>query len=228
MGLDEEEVEQWAKDRGLVQEDVLTILAASTPRHPVDVDAFLMDQFPVTEREYRDFVLDEGYAEPAHWSDGFPQSRADWPVVGVSLEDARAYAQYAGKRLPTEAEWELAAQGGDRRWYPWGNDPNPNAASTPQDSEDQKSVRAHPNGASPFDCFEMLSFAWEWCDTSAMAYPKSTWSAVDAHHVLRGGPLALIGMGVAFRNFDKATTRDASYGFRCAMDSPVSRLADLE
>jgi formylglycine-generating enzyme required for sulfatase activity len=80
MGVDQEEVEQWARDRSLDTGAVLAILAASIPRHPVEVGAFLMDQFPVTEGEYRTFVLGEGYEEPSHWSDGFPQSRAQWPA----------------------------------------------------------------------------------------------------------------------------------------------------
>ena len=78
--VDQEEVEQWARDRSLDTGAVLAILAASIPRHPVEVGAFLMDQFPVTEGEYRTFVLGEGYEEPSHWSDGFPQSRAQWPA----------------------------------------------------------------------------------------------------------------------------------------------------
>ena len=97
--------------------------------HKMHIAAFSMDKYPVTNADFKKFV-DATHYHPADdlnflkdWKDGnYPQGWADKPVTWVSLEDARAYAKWSGKRLPHEWEWQYAAQGNDGRIYPWGND----------------------------------------------------------------------------------------------------------
>ena len=94
------------------------------PEHKVHIKSFLMDRYEVTNLQYKDFVDVTGHRKPIHWQNGtFPVGQADHPTVNVSWEDAYAYAEWVGKRLPTEAEWEKAARGSVRSFtqdYPWG------------------------------------------------------------------------------------------------------------
>ena len=93
------------------------------PIRAVFLGPYLIDCYPVTNAEYGEFVQASGYSPPVHWKKGkFPPESANLPVVHVSWHDASAYAQWAGKCLPTEAEWEKAARGADGRIYPWGDE----------------------------------------------------------------------------------------------------------
>jgi formylglycine-generating enzyme required for sulfatase activity len=92
------------------------------PAHQVTLKAFYIDTFEVTTKRYQVFMNDSGRGEPKYWSQTIPVSQAEKPVVGVTWNDAEAYCEYYGRRLPTEAEWEKAARGTDGRIYPWGND----------------------------------------------------------------------------------------------------------
>lgn len=90
------------------------------PEHVVYLDAYYIDKYEVTNEQYQKFVSETGHCQPRCWND-VRFNRPNQPVVGVTWEDATAYAQWAGKRLPTEAEWEKAARGTDKRLWPWGN-----------------------------------------------------------------------------------------------------------
>jgi formylglycine-generating enzyme required for sulfatase activity len=124
----------WAKLAELLDSMMVTVPAGDfsmgsnrnrtdeRPQHRVYVDAFEIDRFEVTNAQYRRFVEATGVSPPPYWQNSFyPPGTEDCPVVGVSWLEADAYCRWAGKRLPTEAEWEKACRGADGRVYPWGN-----------------------------------------------------------------------------------------------------------
>jgi formylglycine-generating enzyme required for sulfatase activity len=142
--------------------------------HRMQIKPFYMDKYPVTNAEFKKF-LDATQYRPKDdlnflkdWANGqYPQGWGNKPVTWVSQEDARAYASWAGKRLPHEWEWQLAAQGTDQRIYPWGNTwdaqavPQPDQGRTMRGADD---VDAHPQGASPFGVIDMVGNIWQWTD----------------------------------------------------------------
>ena len=144
----------------------------------MQVAPFFIDKYPVTNAQFKQFLDATHYApqDAIHflrdWKNGsYPQGWENRPVTWVSLEDARAYAAWAGKRLPHEWEWQLAAQGADGRRYPWGNDlqlaniPAPDFASaTPRTMHGPDPVDAHPAGASPYGVMDMAGNVWQWTD----------------------------------------------------------------
>lgn len=173
----------------------------SRDREVLDHD-FWIDRYPVTNEQYRKFILENGYGSKAYWSpkgwkwrgetditvpkywDDSKWNKADHPVVGVSYYEAEAYAKWAGKRLPREQEWEKAARGEDGRIYPWGdefdnskcNSLNPARILTARTTP----VTQYPQGVSPYGCYDMAGNVWEWC---ADRYDEEESGA----HGLRGG-----------------------------------------
>src|ERR1035437_8836285 len=129
-------------------------------QHAIQIDSFYIDEYPVTNAEFKKFI-DATHYHPKDdlnflrdWKGGaYPAGWENRPVTWVSLEDARTYASWAGKRLPREWEWQFAAEGIDERLYPWGNDWDPGAVPVPDQSRTMRGpdpVDAHPKGASPF------------------------------------------------------------------------------
>ena len=143
------------------------ILFDEGPRQ-VEMHGFYMDRYEVTNAEFRRFLAESGYqpGEPhnflRHWQGGFPESLADHPVTWVSLGDARAYAAWAGKRLPTDIEWQWAAQGTDGRRWPWGMEFDP--ARCNADTASTTPVDAFLGNVSPFGVCDMVGNVWEWID----------------------------------------------------------------
>jgi formylglycine-generating enzyme required for sulfatase activity len=163
-----------------------------SPTHTVSVKPFFIDRTEVTNEEYQRFVSAEGHRAPAHWPDGkFPEGQAKFPVVNVSWDDAKAYARWANKRLPTEAEWEFAARGTDNRLYPWGDPWNQDYANAGREKNGSLvAVGSFPTGASPFGAFDMCGNAWEWTASDYEDYPgrKSPTALAGAGlKVIRGG-----------------------------------------
>lgn len=153
------------------------------------IAAFDIDKYPVTNAEFKKF-LDAAHYRPADdhnflrdWKNGeIPSGWENKPVTWVSLEDARAYAKWAGKRLPHEWEWQYAAQGTDQREYPWGNHWDGNAVPKPDRGRDltgPDDVTAHPAGASPFGVMDLVGNVWQWTDEFVDTHTRAA--------ILRGG-----------------------------------------
>jgi formylglycine-generating enzyme required for sulfatase activity len=151
--------------------------------------AFDIDTYPVTNADFKKFI-DASHYKPADehnflrdWKNGeIPAGWENKPVTWVSMEDARAYAKWAGKRLPHEWEWQYAAQGTDGRTYPWGNAWNESAAPKPDKSRDltgPDDVTAHPAGASVFGVMDLVGNVWQWTDEFVDAHTRAA--------ILRGG-----------------------------------------
>ena len=144
---------------------------AERPAHQVTVKPFFIDTYEVTNEDYEKFVKAANYHSPATWKNGsFPSGAERKPVTGVMWYDANEYARWAGKRLPTEEEWEFAARGTDGRTYPWGNDWRQGSANANGAEQSMVDVGAH-NGASPFGAYDMIGNAWEWTASNFRAYP---------------------------------------------------------
>jgi formylglycine-generating enzyme required for sulfatase activity len=128
-------------------------------------DSFYIDQFPVTNKDYKKFVEATGRTEPQHWRRGeWPEGKGDHPVVNVTWVDANAYAEWAGKRLPTEMEWEKAARGTDGRRWPWGDSFNINKCNTSDCGilDTTPVGKYSPDGDSPYGAVDMAGNVWEW------------------------------------------------------------------
>ena len=130
------------------------------PRHTVYLDAFYIDKYEVTNAKYRKFIEATGHREPKYWNE--PKcNQPNQPVIGVSWHDAMVYASWAGKRLPTEAEWECAARGGlAGKRYPWG-DSAPDEIKVQRHGRDAVPVGNHaPND---YGIFDVVGSVLEWC-----------------------------------------------------------------
>jgi formylglycine-generating enzyme required for sulfatase activity len=142
------------------------------PAHTVTVNPFFIDTYEVTLEDYQKFVLATNHSPPEGPSmnaDAFDMARK-LPVTGVTWDDARAYASWAGKRLPTEEEWEFAARGSDGRLYPWGGKWQQGSANANGASREKSQVGTF-KGPSPFGAYDMVGNVWEWTSTNLLAYP---------------------------------------------------------
>jgi iron(II)-dependent oxidoreductase len=233
------------------------------PRHSVELPPFLIDVTPVTNAAFADFIAHGGYARPELWSDagrnwlaesGTEAPKhwrrdgdgwttrvmntemavpADHPVCHVCFFEAEAFAKWAGKRLPSELEWETAASwspaNGAKRDFPWGNEPPPDRtlANVDQLAFSTAPVGAYPAGVSPMGCHGLIGDVWEWTSSDFLpwpgftAFPYREYSEPffgSEYKVLRGGSWATRPGAIrnTFRNWDYPIRRQVFSGFRCA------------
>ena len=140
------------------------------PRRQIALHAFFIDTHEVTTSRYAEFLQETGRDKPQHWDQVDLGRHGNLPVVGVNWHDAKAYCEWAGKRLPAEAEWEKAARGTDGRAYPWGNEiPTPALANyakawSPNTvyKERLEDVSSDNSGKSPYGLHHMAGNVWEW------------------------------------------------------------------
>jgi len=140
------------------------------PEFEVNVESFFMDIHPVTTGEYGEFLAATGRPEPEFWGKS-DFSGEDQPVVGVSWEDASAYAAWAGKQLPTEAQWEFAARGKENRRYPWGDESPDSIKCNYGDFLNMPSIRGmHEEGATPDGIQDLAGNVSEWTADTYIYY----------------------------------------------------------
>jgi formylglycine-generating enzyme required for sulfatase activity len=197
----------------------------------VALGPFAIDEAPVTNRQFADFLAGSGYRPAAranflrHWIDGrIPAGLDEHPVVYVSLDDARAYAAWAGKRLPTEDEWQYAAQGPAALRYPWGDADDPSRRNGGERGGTTP-VRAYPGGRSPFGVDDLCGNVWELTESEhsdgrnrfLLLKGGSWYHAAGSIWYFDGGPQPnrrVAKMLLCWPGVDRCAT----VGFRCAVD----------
>lgn len=224
------------------------------PSRLVSLSAYYIDKYPVTNAQYQVFIGDEGYERaefwttpgwafikerklqhPLYWLDDH-WNEPDQPVTGVSWWEALAYARYAGKSLPTEAQWECAARGRDGCRFPWGPQfPSAERANYAVDCDPTElrrkstAVHAFPLGASPWNCMDMAGNVGEWCmDNASNNYSWDItcrnpryWVSEQDDHIVRGGS-GLHNedyLRCSSRDYYPPTLRDNIVGLRCVINT---------
>jgi formylglycine-generating enzyme required for sulfatase activity len=206
------------------------------PQHRVTLPAFYIDKYEVTNLQYKKFNDETRGRSPRHWRNRtFPEGKADHPVVYVTWEDANAYCQWAGKRLPSDEEWEKAARGTDGRDFPWGDTFDTAKANSPVRWQeigafgDTTPVGAFEAGVSPYGVYDMSGNVWEWTASWYKAYPGNTTpseSYGERYKTLKGGSwfdCSFYKCGISAPVFNRAffarKVKNDSFGFRCAKDA---------
>lgn len=202
------------------------------PAHRVSVNSFSLHKYEVTNAEYADFVREAKHRPPDGWAgESPPAGQERWPVVNVSMEDARAFAAWLSRRdgknyrLPTEQEWEYAARGGDYNYpFPWGNAWVEDAENVGTSS--LQPVGSHPRGASVWGALDMVGNAMEWTSTEASFYPGNENPFPESERnwfVVRGGSYldkgAVIDSITTRRQWLEPGRKHPRIGFRLAHDN---------
>jgi len=178
----------------------------------VSFPLFRIDKYTVTNKMYAEF--DENFY--------YSEDQADYPVVNITFEQARAYANWWGKDLPTEDEWEYAARGDDFRYFPWGNDWDYESEKNKDESEKRcntsltgtdgaRSSKEYPKGVSPFGCFNMSGNVWEWTKTDVLNNASQA--------IVKGGSWSILGI-MPWTWYRFSYSKEAGYqnvGFRCVL-----------
>lgn len=194
------------------------------PAHLVKVEPFYIDRNEVTNEQYAQFVRQTRRNPPSHWRDGqYEFGEANLPVVNVSWNDAHDYCDWAGKRLPSEEEWEFAARGRDNRLYPYGNEWNPRFSNARETGNDKpQAVGSYPDGLSPFGIADMAGNVAEWTGAEYAPYPGSPAKPDPGNRVIRGGGFKVMAkeQTATDRFFDRPAVTYDFVGFRCAKNQP--------
>ena len=209
------------------------------PVHQVFVKSFYMDLYETTTAQYKRYI-DATHADPpVHWKKGnIPPGLENHPVVYVSWNDADAYCQWAGKRLPTEEEWEKAARGTDQRHFPWGVQFDVKKANTPQHwlskgidvrKGSTMPVGSFEEGKSPYGLYDMAGNVYEWTSSWYLPYPGNEIPNIHygkKNKVLRGGSwydCLSYGCGLSSPVYNRSRftpeIKNKGFGFRCASDT---------
>ena len=217
--------------------------AGESPQRRLSLPDFYIDKHEVTNRQYYIFCQATDHHPPPIWrGPKYPDGQDDFPVTTVSFFDAAAYAEWLGKRLPTEPEWEKAARGPNDNLYPWGNRfdfSKANISRSPRRKMGQglQAVGRHPESASVYGAEDMIGNVWEWVWDYYQPYPGNTWPAKNyagKKVVVRG--LSFLGVGhfpkedyekvvamkarVSYREKLNPQSRKIDVGFRCVKKKP--------
>jgi formylglycine-generating enzyme required for sulfatase activity len=191
--------------------------ADEMPQESLFLPDYYIDKYPVTNRQFYEFVLSAGYKPEGNWDKYYSQVTADDPVRAVTWNDANAYAKWAHKRLPTEAEWEKAARGADGRTYPWGEAWSSDLLPR---EENLARVMTASGTESPYGVMGLVGVVWQWTASAyTSSYPFNP-AANGEKRVLRGGAFS------NGRNIVRCANRYAeapnvplnTFGFRCVKD----------
>jgi formylglycine-generating enzyme len=215
------------------------------PRHEVFLNDYDIDTYEVTHGRYAEFIKATGHRSPQHtknpartlWTgSAVPDSLRERPVINVDWYDADAYCRWAGKRLPTEAEWEKAARGTDGRRFPWGNveptDKHLNYNQRWRGENTLMPVGSYEAGKSPYGAYDMAGNVWEWVADwyDPLYYEKSPSTnpqgpETGTHKVLRssGWSVETPLVRIFTRVQSDPLNRNDSTGFRCALSAPVTQ-----
>jgi formylglycine-generating enzyme required for sulfatase activity len=204
--------------------------------HRVELKRYAIDETLVTNAQFADFLKATGYQPRRtvnflkHWADGRPPAgKEDHPVVYVDLDDARAYAAWTGKRLPSEEEWQYAAQGTDGRKFPWGENWAADCCNSGE-SGGTTPVKAFPGGRSPFGCYDMCGNVWQWTESErsdgrtrfCILRGGSYFTAKGSDWYMDGGARP-VNFAAKYLLMWPGLDRCATIGFRCAAE--LSKLA---
>lgn len=210
-------------------------LSDEGPQHDVFLDDFAIDQYEVTNGQYKRFIDETKWRSPSHFRNRtYPKGKVDHPVTFVTWDDASAYCKWAGKRLPTDQEWEKAARGTDVRTYPWGNDFAIDFANTPlrwsalDKFGDTTPAGMFEQGKSPYQLYDMSGNVWEWTASWYKAYPGNKTASEnygERYKTLKGGSwfdCSFYQCGISAPVYNRAffakKVKNDTFGFRCAKD----------
>ena len=189
----------------------------------VTLPSYYIDRLEVTNELYGKFCAETHKEIPV----GFAEAPKNFPVVNITIDEARQFARWAGKRLPTRLEWEKAARGTDARRYPWGNSPaDRKRAQYAARFNDTAPVDGFPDGASPYGVQDLAGNAWEWVSSAYRPYP---YDAGDGRENPAAGPVRATRGGGHDSPAEEITTTQRGHnlsrnpaaghhniGFRCA------------
>jgi iron(II)-dependent oxidoreductase len=214
FGIEESRVAELLAKLG---EPMDAVFKTELPRRYATVRDCYMDKYPVTNRQYASFMKATGHKPPLFWNDP-TWNKPDYPVVGICYRDAEAYAQWAGKRIPTEEEWERAARGTDERLWPWGNEFGlKNCNSREWNAGRTTEVGMFPAGVSPVGALDMAGNVWEFTTGNWENFGKA----------LRGGSYknsAAFCRCTCRWGIDPDVKGSGWLGFRCVMDLAKARI----
>ena len=221
------------------QQKIGTVKPLYLDQHPerrVTLDAYYIDRYEVTNEEYKRFMEDTKYPDPpANWMDGkVPEGKGDHPVTNIIWQDALAYALWANKRLPTEAQWEKAARGPNGLSYPWGDEYVKGKANVGiEGAKATVPVGSYPQDVSPYQVYDMEGNVMEWTLDWYEAYPGNAYQDPrfgKKFKVLRGnafqkaGHYFLDAYRYAFNRTEVAADEFfENVGFRCVLSVPMKK-----